>query len=265
MFLVDSHCHLNQLNYINVHKNIDDVLKKAADNHVKFMLSVSTTISEYIDMVKIIGQKSQVAYSCGLHPLYVNKYDLNICCQQLRSIVKNNNKVIALGETGLDYHYQFFNKEKQQSFFREHIKIACDLDKPLIVHTRCAKQDTLNILYSENAKICRGVLHCFTEDIIMAKKLLDIGFYISFSGIVTFKNVIHLHEIVRYIPLDRILLETDSPYLAPVPYRGKENHPALLYQIAKVIANLKNLSIEELAIITTNNFSRLFRIPLLIK
>ncbi|WWO97275.1 MAG: YchF/TatD family DNA exonuclease [Candidatus Dasytiphilus stammeri] len=259
MFLVDSHCHLNQLNYLN----IDDVLKKAAEKNVKFMLTVATTISEYIDMVKIIGNKPQVAYSCGLHPLYINEYDIDIFCQELCSIVKTNNKVIALGETGLDYHYQSFNPEKQQRFFREHIKMASNLNKPLIVHSRCANQDTLNILYEEHAERCGGVLHCFTEDIIMAKKLLDIGFYISFSGIVTFKNVTHLHEIVRYIPLDKILIETDSPYLAPVPYRGKTNHPALLYEIAKVIATIKNISVEELAEITTNNFSRLFHIPLI--
>ncbi|WWO99652.1 MAG: YchF/TatD family DNA exonuclease [Candidatus Dasytiphilus stammeri] len=264
MFLVDSHCHLNQLNYINLHKNIDDVLKKAAEKNVKFLLTVATTISEYIDMVKIIGKEHpQVAYSCGLHPLYINQYNIDNFYQKLHTIVKSNKKVIGLGETGLDYHYQLLNKKKQQLFFREHIKIACDLDKPLIVHTRCAKKDTLDILHEEHAEKCRGVIHCFTEDITMAKKLLDIGFYISFSGIVTFKNVTHLHEIVRYIPLERILIETDSPYLAPVPYRGKENHPALLYQIAKVIAAIKNISIEKLAQITTNNFSRLFRIPLL--
>ncbi|WWP00187.1 MAG: YchF/TatD family DNA exonuclease [Candidatus Dasytiphilus stammeri] len=259
MFLVDSHCHLNQLK----HLNIDDVLNKASEKNVKFILTVATTISEYVDMVKILGNKPQVAYSCGLHPLYVNQYDIDIFCQELHYLVNSNNKVIALGETGLDYCYQSFNQEKQQNFFREHIKMACNLNKPLIVHTRCAKKDTINILYEEHAEICGGVLHCFTDDITMAKKLLDIGFYISFSGIVTFKNVSHLHEIVRYIPLDRILLETDSPYLAPVPYRGKENHPALLYEIAEVIATIKNISVEELAKFTTNNFSRLFRISLI--
>ncbi|WWO98626.1 MAG: YchF/TatD family DNA exonuclease [Candidatus Dasytiphilus stammeri] len=261
MFLVDSHCHLNQLKS----KNLDNVLKKAAENHVKFVLTVSTSISEYMDMVKIIDNKKYpVAYSCGLHPLYVNQCDINITCKQLRSIIKNDNKVIALGETGLDYHYQLLNnnKKKQKNFFREHIQIACELDKPLIVHTRNAKNDTLNLLYESHAEKCGGVLHCFTEDIMMAKKILDIGFYISFSGIITFNKVTHLHEIVRYIPLDRILIETDSPYLAPVPYRGKENHPAFLYQIAEFIAAIKNLPLEEFAAITTNNFIRLFRIPL---
>jgi TatD DNase family protein len=170
--------------------------------------------------------------------------------------------VVALGETGLDYFYQKDNIPLQQESFRQHIRIGRDLNKPVIVHTRDARDDTLAILREENAQDCGGVLHCFTEDLPTAKALLDLGFYISFSGIVTFRNAEPLREVARYVPLDRMLVETDSPYLAPVPHRGKENQPAYVRDVAEYLAVLKGVSLENLAQATTANFSRLFHIEL---
>ncbi|MBZ2279406.1 YchF/TatD family DNA exonuclease, partial [Buchnera aphidicola] len=166
--------------------------------------------------------------------------------------------VIALGETGLDYHHSINYKKLQKIFFREHIRISLKLNKPIIVHSRNSIKDVLKILNEENSKNCRGVLHSFNEDYDSAYKLLDLGFYISFSGIITFKNSISLQETAKKIPLNRLLIETDSPYLSPIPYRGKENQPAYLLDIAKKIALLKKIDLEEIARITTKNFYKLF-------
>ena len=171
-------------------------------------------------------------------------------------------KVVAMGETGLDYFYQKEDHQLklQQDSFRHHIRVGRELNKPVIVHTRDARQDTLDILKEEKAGECGGVLHCFTEDLQTAEFLLDLGFYISFSGIVTFRNAEQLRDVARYVPLDRLLVETDSPYLAPVPHRGKENQPAYVRDVAEYLAVLKGVSLERLAEATTTNFSRLFHV-----
>ncbi|KAB8313316.1 metal-dependent hydrolase [Erwinia endophytica] len=258
MFLVDSHCHLDGLDYENLHQDVSDVLAKAAARDVKFMLAVATTLPGYQTMVQLIGDRPNVAFSCGVHPLNQEQpYDFS----ELRQLAADE-RVVAMGETGLDYYYQQETKAQQQASFREHIRIGRDLKKPVIVHTRDAREDTLAILREEQVEGCGGVLHCFTEDRETAEKLLDMGFYISFSGIVTFRNAETIREAARYVPLDRILLETDSPYLAPVPYRGKENQPAYTRDVAEYMAVLKGVSIEQLAETTTENFSRLFHVPL---
>ncbi len=257
MFLVDSHCHLDGLDYEKLHQDVDDVLAKAAARDVKFMLAVATTLPGYKAMTQLIGDRPNVAYSCGVHPLNQNEpYDF----AELRQLAADE-RVIAMGETGLDYYYQQDTKAQQQASFREHIRIGRDLNKPVIVHTRDAREDTLAILKEEKVEGCGGVLHCLPEDRDTAEKLLDMGFYISFSGIVTFRNAETIREAARYIPLDRILVETDSPYLAPVPYRGKENQPAYTRDVAEYMAVLKNVSLEVLAQATTENFSRLFHVP----
>ncbi|MBV4366197.1 metal-dependent hydrolase [Erwinia phyllosphaerae] len=256
MFLVDSHCHLDGLDYEKLHQDLDDVLAKAAARDVKFMLAVATTLPGYKAMTQLIGDRHNVAYSCGVHPLNQEEpYDF----AELRQLAADE-RVIALGETGLDYYYQKETLAQQQASFREHIRIGRDLNKPVIVHTRDAREDTLAILKEEKVEECGGVLHCFTEDRETAEKLLDMGFYISFSGIVTFRNAETIREAARYVPLDRILVETDSPYLAPVPYRGKENQPAYTRDVADYMAVLKGVSIEALAEATTANFSRLFHV-----
>ncbi|CUX95684.1 putative deoxyribonuclease YcfH [Candidatus Mikella endobia] len=258
MFLIDSHCHLDQLNYKTLHSNIADVVNKARLHDVKLILAVCTTISKFYEMKSMIGCRNDVLFSCGIHPLNINEpYNF---AEMYR--LASDKSVIALGETGLDYYYQQNNKAQQQEVFQEHIRLGRILNKPVIVHNRCATEDIIAILCNEKVSECGGVLHCFNADCKTAKKLLDIGFYISFSGIVTFRNAEALRETVRYVPIDKLLLETDSPYLTPVPYRGKENQPAYVFNIAECIAKIKGISLINLATITTNNFCRLFHLDM---
>lgn len=256
MLLVDSHCHLDSLDYETLYSSVDDVLAKANARDVGFVLAVATTLPGFSAMTALIGDRKDVAFSCGVHPLNLDGgYDF----QQLRALAAADN-VVAMGETGLDYFYQQDNIPLQQASFREHIRIGRELNKPVIVHTRDAREDTLAILRDENAQECGGVLHCFTEDKATAATLLDLGFYISFSGILTFRNAEQLRDVARYVPLDRLLVETDSPYLAPVPHRGKENQSAYVRDVAEYMAVLKGVSIETLAQTTTDNFCRLFHL-----
>ncbi|AIE69869.1 metal-dependent hydrolase [Klebsiella michiganensis] len=256
MFLVDSHCHLDGLDYQTLHKDVDDVLAKASARDVKFCLAVATTLPGYRGMRELVGQRHDVVFSCGVHPLNQDEeYDV----EELRKLAAEDG-VVAMGETGLDYFYTPETKARQQASFRDHIRIGRELNKPVIVHTRDACADTLEILREEKVTDCGGVLHCFTEDRETAGKLLDMGFYISFSGIVTFRNAEQLRDAARYVPLDRLLVETDSPYLAPVPHRGKENQPAMVRDVAEYMAVLKGVSLEQLAQQTTENFATLFHI-----
>ncbi|MGK4328604.1 metal-dependent hydrolase [Lonsdalea quercina] len=258
MLLVDSHCHLDGLDYQSLHRDVSDVLTKAEERDVRFFLAVATTLPGFRSMKTLIGERDNVAFSCGVHPLSMEEpYDY----AELRELAALP-EVVALGETGLDYHYEQDPDAigRQQASFREHIRIGRELNKPIIVHTRSARADTLAILTEEKANECRGVLHCFTEDKDTAEKLLDMGFYISFSGIVTFRTAEALREVARYVPLDRMLIETDSPWLAPVPYRGKENQPAYVRDVAEYLAVLKNVSLDTLAETTSNNFADLFHI-----
>ncbi|MEQ5208416.1 metal-dependent hydrolase [Proteus sp. fly-1067] len=256
MFLVDSHCHLDSLDYEKLHKNIDDVVEKAQQRDVQYMLAVATTLPGFKNMRELIGKRDNIAFSCGIHPLNLDEgYDV----EELTRLAAAPD-VVALGETGLDYYYQQENAALQREIFREHIRIGRQVNKPVIVHTRSAREDTLSILKEENVQDCGGVLHCFTEDKETATALLDLGMYISFSGIVTFRNAEQIREAARIVPLDRILVETDSPYLAPVPHRGKENQPAYVRDVAEYMAVLKGVSVEELAQQTTRNFAKLFYI-----
>ncbi|ACS85393.1 metal-dependent hydrolase [Musicola paradisiaca] len=256
MLLVDSHCHLDGLDYQSLHQNVADVLAKARQRDVGFILAVATTLSGFRGMTDLIGERDDVAFSCGVHPLSQDEpYDF----AELRALAAAPS-VVALGETGLDYYYQQETIARQQASFRAHIQIGRELNKPVIVHTRSAREDTLAILKEELAEECGGVLHCFTEDRATAEALLDMGFYISFSGIVTFRNAEALRDVARYVPLDRLLIETDSPWLAPVPHRGKENQPAYVRDVAEYLSVLKQVSLETLAAATTENFARLFHI-----
>ncbi|MGK9171683.1 metal-dependent hydrolase [Yokenella regensburgei] len=256
MFLVDSHCHLDGLDYQTLHTDVTDALNKAAARDVKFFLAVATTLPGYRTLRELVGERNNVVFSCGVHPLNQDEtYDV----EDLRSLAAQAG-VVAMGETGLDYFYTPETRVRQQQSFRDHIRIGRELNKPVIVHTRDARADTLAILREEQVTECGGVLHCFTEDRETAKALLDMGFYISFSGIVTFRNAEQLREAARYVPLDRMLVETDSPYLAPVPHRGKENQPAYVRDVADYMAVLKGVSVEQLAQQTTENFATLFHI-----
>jgi len=264
MFLIDSHCHLDRLNYNLLHKNIEDVLNKSYQNNVKNFLTISTSINNFYKITKLFKKYNIIFYSCGIHPLNCEK-EFN-CFNTIKQLfiklkeLSSLKRVIAIGETGLDYHYSSKTKKIQKIFFREHIKIAIALKKPIIVHSRDATDDTIRILKEENAEQCIGVLHSFTGSYNTACQFLDMGFYISFSGIITFKNSIELCCTIKKIPLKRLLIETDSPYLSPDPYRGKENQPAHLLNIAKKISILKKIDLETLAKITTSNFRTLFNV-----
>lgn len=258
MYLVDSHCHLDALDYQGLHTDLQSVLDAAKQRDVAACLAVSTTLPGFKSLKEMVAGHPEVYLSCGVHPLNLDE----VYQQEELLNLASDNRVVALGETGLDYFYQQDNIPLQQTCFRQHIQVGRELNKPVIVHTRDARTDTLSILREEKASECGGVLHCFTEDCDTAKQLLDIGFYISFSGIVTFRNADALREVARYVPLDRMLIETDSPYLAPVPHRGKENQPAYVRDVAEYLAVLKRVDIAELAQITTRNFSQLFKVTL---
>lgn len=251
---IDSHCHLDKLDYADRHIDVADVLKKAQEVQVEHVLSVGVTLDAFPRMIELIEPFGNVSASCGVHPLDVESdFDLDTFkeyCQHPR--------VVAIGETGLDYHYQPETAELQKLRFRQQVEVATELNKPLIIHTRNSREDTLNILRSGHAEKCGGVIHCFTEDEAFAAAAMDLGFYISISGIVTFRQATELKEVVKKLPLDRLLIETDSPYLAPVPHRGSENQPAYVIEVAAYIAQLKGISLQQVAESTTNNFRDLF-------
>ncbi|HDL6180469.1 TPA: YchF/TatD family DNA exonuclease, partial [Mannheimia haemolytica] len=255
LFIIDSHCHLDSLDYETRHKNVDEVIENAKARGVHHFISVCTTVGRFEAMKNLTAHRNDVSLSCGVHPLNVEDepFDYDKLFQ-----FAQDPKVVAIGETGLDYHYTPETKALQQSLFVQQIEIANKLNKPLIIHSRSARQDTMDMLEQNNAEKCGGVLHCFTEDWAMAKRALDIGFYISISGIITFRNAEELREVVRKVPLDRLLVETDSPYLAPIPYRGKPNQPAYVRETCEYVATLKGVSTEELARITTENVQHLF-------
>lgn len=257
MFIVDSHCHLDALDYENLHQDIADVVAKAQNREVKHLLAIGVTLTRFEQAYASLTAFDNISLACGVHPLDLE--DEPFDPERLRRLAADP-KVIAIGETGLDYYYSAENKAAQQAVFAQQIQIANELNKPVIVHTRSAREDTIRLLTENQADKCGGVLHCFTENWEMAKQGLDLGLYISISGIITFKNAEELRDVVRKVPLDRLLVETDSPYLAPVPYRGKQNQPAYVREVCEYVASLKGLSAEEFAQITTQNFERLFKI-----
>ncbi|MGC3837177.1 TatD family hydrolase [Moritella viscosa] len=252
--LVDSHCHLDGLNYDTIHTDLADVVNKATERGVSHLLSVSVTLPRFKTMIELIAEFDNIHASCGVHPLNLeDEYEKS----ELLALAQNE-KVVAIGETGLDYFYSPENKDIQQVSFRNHIQVAIELNKPLIIHTRGAVDDTIRILKEEGAEKIGGVIHCFTESDVMAAAVLEMGFYISISGIVTFKSAKDLQAVVKTIPTNRLLVETDSPYLAPVPYRGKENQPAYVRAVAEFVADLRGVTFAELAESTTENYFKLF-------
>ncbi|MUK61139.1 YchF/TatD family DNA exonuclease [Aliivibrio fischeri] len=252
--LIDSHCHLDKLNYDDLHVNVADVLDKAKKQGVEQFLTVGVTLDAFPNMMNMIAEYPEVHASCGIHPLDVDSaFDLSLFRQYAA-----HERVIAIGETGLDYFYQPESAPRQRDLFEQQVEVAVEYNKPLIIHTRQAREDTLAILKNGKADKCGGVIHCFTEDWAFAEAAMELGFYISISGIVTFNKASELKDVVRRLPLERLLVETDSPYLAPVPFRGKENQPAYVKEVAAYIALLKGKSVEEVAQVTTNNFKNLF-------
>jgi TatD DNase family protein len=253
---IDSHCHLDRLNLSLYDDNLDNVIEAAKTVKVDKMLCVSVTLADFPAMAEKTAKFDNVMLTCGTHPL--NQED-EVNTEALLTLSKNE-RVIAIGETGLDYHYAPETKALQLDSFKKHIQVAKQLNKPLIIHTRDAQEDTLALLREEKAASVGGILHCFTETWDMAEQAIELGFYISFSGIVTFKNASALREVAAKVPDDKILIETDAPYLAPVPHRGKENQPAYVVEVAKHLASIRGQSVEEIARLSTENFNRLFNL-----
>ena len=252
--IIDSHCHLNMKEF---NEDLDLVVNKAYQENIKGMLTISTKIEEVNSIVAIANKYNNIWYSVGIHPHNVNANFKDI--NETVSSNINNNKFIGIGETGLDYYYENSNKETQKKSFVNHINIARDLDLPIIVHTRNADEDTINILKNEYKRgKFRGLIHCFTASKELAIEVLQLDFFISISGIITFKNANELREIVKLIPIEKLLVETDAPYLAPVPMRGKRNEPSFVSYTASYLAKLLNISNTILYEKTTKNFFNLF-------
>ena len=253
---IDSHCHLDRLNLSLYDDKLESVIDAAKAVQVNKLLCVSVTLKDFPAMVEKTKGFDNVMLTCGMHPL--NQED-EVDIEQLQTLA-DNPAVIAIGETGLDYHYAPETKAIQLDSFKKHIIVAKQLNKPLIIHTRSAQQDTLDLLRAENASEVGGILHCFTESWQMAEQAIALGFYISFSGILTFKNAHDLREVAKLVPDDKFLIETDAPYLAPIPYRGQENQPAYVIEVAKHLASIRGQSIETIAKLSTDNFNRLFKL-----
>lgn len=253
MQIVDSHCHIN---FEELHNRLPEILENARLNQVSHMLCVSVNLEDFPQVKKLADEHQHIFASVGVHPCYQDVKEPTV--EELVSIGSDAN-IVAIGETGLDYfRTEDQDMSWQQDRFSRHIAAAKEVNKPLIIHTRSAADDTMRMLKEQGADSCRGVMHCFAEDWEVAKKALDLGFYISLSGIVTFKNAQQVQDVARKCPIDRILVETDSPYLAPVPLRGKTNEPAYVRHTAQYVADLKGVSLEALAETTTSNFFTLF-------
>ncbi len=252
---IDSHCHLDRLD-LSAHNNIlQPVLDAAAARDVSRMLCVAIDMQQFPAMYAVIQQLPNVYASVGVHPLHMEQGLVEI--DQLLHYAADP-KVVALGETGLDYFYQQDTIALQQESFIRHLKASALCRLPVIVHTRDAQEDTISLLRQHADQDVGGVLHCFTESWAMAQQALELNYMLSFSGIITFRNAAELREVVKKVPLDSLLIETDAPYLTPVPYRGKPNEPQYVVEVAQCVADIKGLSVEEVACVTSANFERLF-------
>ena len=250
--LIDSHCHIPLL---SEDMAVDEILNNAKENDVSHMLCVAIDLEGSPNIIDLARKYENVSASVGIHPNTELKQEATV--KDIVSLASND-EVVAIGETGLDYFRSEGDLEWQRDRFRTHIAAAKELDKPLIIHTREAKEDVIRILKEEGADEVGGVMHCFVEDWETAKAAMDLNFLISFSGIVTFKNAKELQQVAKQTPLDKMLVETDSPYLAPVPFRGKTNQPAYVKHVAEFIADLKEIEFEQVATQTTNNYNNLF-------
>lgn len=249
---IDSHCHVN---FPDLASDFPAIAQRMAQNKVSGALCVSVNLRDWDTMMQMVQAQPTLWGSVGVHPDYADEIEPTVDDLVSRS---KHPKIVAIGETGLDYYRLEGDLDWQRERFRTHIRAACQTGLPLIIHTRSAREDTIKILQEEQAHRVGGVMHCFTETWEMAQASMDLGFYISFSGIVTFKNALELQETATKVPLNRLLIETDSPYLAPVPYRGKRNDPSLVVHVAEKIAELRGISVQAVANASTENFYRLF-------
>ena len=255
--IIDSHCHLD---YSNLYDQLDDVIKRAEYNQVKCLLTICTTLESFERIKLIINKYENIFGTFGIHPHETKRFK-NVDSKFIFNLKKKYKKIIGIGETGLDFYYNYSDQEIQKKSFIEHIRVASELDIPIIVHSREAEDDTYEILKSEKKNSDLKILiHCFTGSKEFAKKLLDINCYISISGIITFNNSIELSNTVSNIPIENLLVETDAPYLAPIPYRGKFNEPSYIVHTIEKLSQIKKLPKKNVIDITTNNFIKLFNL-----
>jgi len=249
---IDSHCHIN---FPDLAGKLPEVFDLMAANQVSHALCISVELEKFPEIRALAEAHPNVYASVGVHPDHEDCTEPTV--EQLLALA-DHPKVVAIGETGLDYFRLSGDLEWQRGRFRTHIRAARSCHKPLVIHTRSAADDTLRIMREENASEAGGVMHCFTESLAVAEAAIELGFYISFSGIVTFKNAVELREVAAAIPLERMLIETDSPYLAPVPHRGQTNQPGYVKHVAEEIARVRGIPVETVGEATTENFFRLF-------
>lgn len=253
---VDSHCHLDRLDLAAHGDSLDAALNAARARGVRQFLAIAVTLDGVENLAGIARAHEDVVISAGVHPMH--SADDEPSMEAIKACAERFD-VVAIGETGLDFHYDTIDRNIQRERFKRHLQAATELELPVIVHTRDAREETLQLIREHTNPAVGGVLHCFTEDIDMAREAVRLGFFISLSGIVTFRNAESIRELARRVPLDRLLIETDSPYLAPVPHRGKPNEPQWVVEVAECIARERGISIDEVAMQTTANFYRLFR------
>lgn len=252
---IDSHCHLDRIDLKPYNDDFATFVEQARSQQIQHMLCIAIDLESYPDMLALVEPYEDISLSVGVHPNVTEGREPTV--DELMQLA-NHSKIIAIGETGLDYFHSKGDLEWQHQRFKNHITVAKNLNKPLIIHTREAGHDSLDVLRAAGADQVGGIIHCFTEDWAYAEKALDLNFYISFSGIVTFKNALAIKEVAQKVPAERFLIETDSPYLAPVPYRGKPNYPTYVRHVAEHIAELRNTTVEAIAEQSSSNFKNLF-------
>ncbi|AWL29147.1 TatD family deoxyribonuclease [Acinetobacter defluvii] len=253
---VDTHCHLTLLDLKPYGGDLDAALQQAREGGVSKFMGISVDLDDHIALSEIAARHADVGYSVGVHPCEDAVTMQRATVEKLVELAQAE-KVWSLGETGLDYFHSTEFISEQKACFARHIHASQIIRKPVVVHTRSAKHDTVDIIRAE--KSTHGILHCFTEDWETAKAVLDCGYYISFSGIVSFKNAQDLRDVAKQVPLDRVLIETDSPYLAPMPYRGKTNEPKYVPYVAKALSDVYDKTVEEIGLITSQNFENLLK------
>lgn len=252
--MIDSHCHIG---FDELKQNVADIVARAKATGIEKMLTVACGKNHLADLHDILTRFDSVYGAFGIHP---NESQEPITLEALKKLIQSHPKIIAVGETGLDYHYEDTPRDLQRKNFEVHLQAAKELHFPVIIHSREAEKDTIKMLQAAADKNLRGVFHCYTSKQELAEFAIEIGFYVSASGVITFPKSAELRDIFAGIPLDKLLIETDSPYLAPVPYRGKQNEPSFLPKTAEVLAQIKGVSVEQLSEITTQNFNKLFNV-----
>ena len=252
--MIDSHCHLD---HSPLYEKLDEIVNRAELSGVECLLTISTSLKSFEIVKRIILKYKSIFGTVGIHP-HESKDHINVDKKMLISLRNENNKIIGIGETGLDFYYQNSDKLIQKKKFVEHVEAAIDLDLPIIVHSRNAEIDTFNILKDFSSRNPKILMHCFTGSSDFLKKMLGLGAYISLSGIITFNKSKELQETASLIPIDRLLIETDSPYLAPMPKRGSSNEPSFIKYTAMKLAEIKQISYDDLIVHTSNNFNKLF-------